>query len=455
MYRFVTKNPPRRRAGLAYFRVLGGARPVGSAWPGVGTAWSGRIRWVMARINDHFLKLAGGYLFPEIGRRVAAFADAHPDAELLKMGIGDVTEPLPPIAIDAMHAALDEQAGHATFRGYGPSAGYPFLREAIAEHEYAARGCAVAADEIFVSDGSKCDAGNLLDILAAGSRVAVCDPVYPVYVDTNVMAGNTGPAEGGRYGGIVYLPMTAENGFAPPLPDEPVDAIYLCFPNNPTGAVADAQALKNWVDWCREHDALLIFDAAYEAFITTPGVPHSIYEVEGAREVAIEMRSYSKTAGFTGVRAGWMTVPRDLTGRDAAGGRVALRDLWDRRHGTKFNGISYIVQRGCASLYTDAGREQVGRLIRHYMGNARRLREALAGQGARVWGGVDAPYVWVATPGGLTSWEAFDKLLAESHIVSTPGSGFGAAGEGYVRLSAFNSRENTEEACRRLARVAF
>ncbi len=410
----------------------------------------------MPRINDHFLKLAGGYLFPEIARRVAAFAEAHPDAELLKMGIGDVTEPLPPAAVAAMHEALDEQGDTATFKGYGPSPGYAFLREAIAEHEYVARGADVAADEIFVSDGSKCDAANLLDILHSPIRVAVGDPVYPVYVDTNVMAGNTGAAEeGGKYAGITYLPMTPANDFTPPLPDEPVDAVYLCYPNNPTGAVASREVLTQWVDWCREHDALLLFDAAYEAYVTTPGIPRTIYEIEGARDVAIEMRSYSKTAGFTGVRAGWMVVPKSLTGTAATGDKVPLHDLWHRRHSTKFNGISYIVQKGCAALYTPEGQQQVAGLVRGYLDNARLLRDALTRQGAEVHGGVDAPYVWVATPGCLDSWAAFDKLLSEAHLVCTPGRGFGAAGEGFIRLSAFNSRANVEEACRRLATLTF
>ena len=408
----------------------------------------------MAVINDNYLKLQAGYLFPEIARRVGEFTAAHPDAHVLKMGIGDVTEPLPAAVREAMHKAVDEQGDRATFKGYGPGPGYQFLREAIAEGSYA--GLGITAGDLFISDGSKCDSAGILDILGAGNRIAVTDPVYPVYVDTNVMAGHTGPAgDDGRYEGLVYLPATAENEFQPPLPEEPVDVVYMCFPNNPTGATATKETLQRWVDYCREHDALLLYDAAYEAFITTPGIPHSIYEVDGARECAIEFRSFSKNAGFTGVRAAWTVVPDEVTGKTAGGKRVPLKKLWDRRMGTKFNGISYIVSRGCEAVYSDAGRRQIAELIGHYMGNAKLLRETLADQGAAVYGGVDAPYVWVKTPGGRSSWEAFDLLLHDAHIVCTPGSGFGAAGEGYLRLSAFNSRHNVEEACQRLTKLDF
>ena len=408
----------------------------------------------MAVINDNYLKLQAGYLFPEIARRVGEFTAAHPDAHVLKMGIGDVTEPLPAAVREAMHKAVDEQGDRTTFKGYGPGPGYQFLREAIAEGSYA--GLGITAGDLFISDGSKCDSAGILDILGAGNRIAVTDPVYPVYVDTNVMAGHTGPAgDDGRYEGLVYLPATAENEFQPPLPEEPVDVVYMCFPNNPTGATATKETLQRWVDYCREHDALLLYDAAYEAFITTPGIPHSIYEVDGARECAIEFRSFSKNAGFTGVRAAWTVVPDEVTGKTAGGKRVPLKKLWDRRMGTKFNGISYIVSRGCEAVYSDAGRRQIAELIGHYMGNAKLLRETLADQGAAVYGGVDAPYVWVKTPGGRSSWEAFDLLLHDAHIVCTPGSGFGAAGEGYLRLSAFNSRHNVEEACQRLTKLDF
>ncbi|MEX0887134.1 MAG: LL-diaminopimelate aminotransferase [Phycisphaeraceae bacterium] len=411
----------------------------------------------MPKINDNYLKLTAGYLFPEIARRVSAFADANPSAEIIKLGIGDVTEPLPAACVAAMHKALDEQAGRDTFHGYGPEQGYPFLREAIAQHDYQTRGAQVAADEIFISDGSKCDTGNILDILAPatqgghGNTIAVLDPVYPVYVDTNVMAGNTGPArDDGKYEGLVYLPVTAENEFTPGLPAQPVDVIYLCYPNNPTGAVASKAALKQWVDYAREHGSLILFDAAYEAYITEPQIPHSIYEIDGARDVAIEFRSFSKNAGFTGTRCAWTVVPRELTGKTSDGRDVPLHQLWNRRQSTKFNGVSYIVQRGAEAVYSDAGQQQVRELVSFYLDNARIVREALSERGMDVYGGVNAPYVWVRAPDGLSSWDLFDKLLNEAHVVSTPGSGFGAAGEGYFRISAFNSRANIEAAMQRI-----
>ena len=410
----------------------------------------------MPRINDHYLKLKAGYLFPEIGRRVKAFAAEHPDAPIIRLGIGDVTEPLPPAVIAAMHAAVDEMATHHGFHGYGPEQGYEFLRDAIAQHDYAPRGCDVSADEIFVSDGSKCDTANLLDILGPDNVVAVTDPVYPVYVDTNVMVGRTGPANGkGEYEGLIYLRATAENHFTPPLPDRRADVIYLCYPNNPTGTVAGRETLQQWVDYAREHRSLILFDAAYEAFIADESIPHSIYEIDGARECAIEFRSFSKTAGFTGVRAAFAVVPKSLTGRSASGEEVPMHGLWNRRQSTKFNGVSYVVQRAAAAIYTPEGKAQIRGLIDHYMTNAGLIREAMQSLGLTVHGGVNAPYCWVQTPAGLTSWQTFDKLLAEANVVSTPGSGFGAAGEGYVRLSAFNSRENVEEAMRRIGRLAF
>ena len=411
----------------------------------------------MPRINDNYLKLTAGYLFPEIARRVNAFADANPTAEIIKLGIGDVTEPLPPACVQAMHKALDEQAKRDTFHGYGPEQGYAWLREAIAAHDYQSRGAKIDADEIFISDGSKCDTGNILDILghgtaaSGGNAIAVLDPVYPVYVDTNVMAGNTGDAaDDGKYGGLVYLPVTAENDFTPALPNEPVDVIYLCYPNNPTGAVASKAALKQWVDYARTHDALILFDAAYEAYITDPDIPHSIYEIEGARDVAIEFRSFSKNAGFTGTRCAWTVVPRGLTGKAADGRDVELHALWNRRQSTRFNGVSYIVQRGAEAVYSDAGRQQVRELVSFYLDNARLVREALTDRGMKVFGGVNAPYVWVKAPDGLSSWDLFDKLLNDAHVVGTPGSGFGSAGEGYFRISAFNSRRNIEAAMQRI-----
>jgi len=408
----------------------------------------------MARINEDYLKLAAGYLFPEIGRRVSAFAAANPGADVIRLGIGDVTEPLPAAIVSAMHAAVDEMAERKTFRGYGPEQGYEFLRAAIAAHDYQARGANVAADEIFVSDGSKCDTGNILEIFGRDVRVAVLDPVYPVYVDTNVMAGHTGPADAqGRYGKMVYLPCTAENDFTPDLPAEPVDLIYLCYPNNPTGTVATKETLEKWVDFARSSDSVLLFDAAYEAYITNPDIPHSIYEIDGARECAIEFRSFSKNAGFTGTRCAFTVIPKELTGTTGTGERKPLHPLWNRRQSTKFNGVPYIIQRGAAAAYTDEGRAQIRELIEFYLANAQLLREGLQRVGITVYGGVNAPYIWLKTPGGAGSWEFFDRLLQQAHLVGTPGSGFGASGEGYFRLSAFNSRANIEEAVERFAKV--
>ncbi|MEN9202183.1 MAG: LL-diaminopimelate aminotransferase [Thermostichus sp. DG_1_6_bins_120] len=406
----------------------------------------------MARINDHYLKLKAGYLFPEIARRVRAFAEANPTASIIKMGIGDVTEPLPEACRAAMIRAVEEMGDRATFRGYGPEQGYEWLRQAIAEHDFQARGCDIDASEIFVSDGSKCDCGNILDILGHDNIIAVTDPVYPVYVDTNVMAGHTGPAnDRGEYEGLVYLPITADNQFTADLPEQKVDVVYLCFPNNPTGAVATQEHLQAWVDYARAHGALILFDAAYEAYITEPGIPHSIYEIEGARDCAIEFRSFSKTAGFTGTRCAFTVVPKSLQGETSDGSRVDLWSLWNRRQSTKFNGVSYIVQRGAEAVYSEAGQAQVRQLVKFYLENARIIREQLTAAGIQTYGGVNAPYVWVKAPHGLSSWEFFDKLLHHCHVVGTPGSGFGSAGEGYLRLSAFNSRTLVEEAMRRIA----
>lgn len=401
----------------------------------------------MVEINENYLKLKAGYLFPEIARRVNAFASANPAANVIRLGIGDVTEPLPPAVVTAMHEAVDEMACRETFHGYGPEQGYAFLRDPIAEQDYRARGVDVAADEIFVSDGSKCDTGNILDIFGSNNRIAITDPVYPVYVDTNVMAGRTGAAgSDGRYEGLVYLPVTEENGFVPDLPNERVDLIYLCYPNNPTGTVATRETLQRWVEYAQQNQAVILFDAAYESYISDKAIPHSIYEIDGAREVAIEFRSFSKNVGFTGIRCAFTVVPRDLKAISASGESVSLHQLWNRRQSTKFNGASYVVQKGAAAAYSAEGRQQVRDLIEFYMTNARLLREGLTSVGITVYGGVNAPYVWLKTPGGLSSWDFFDLLLEQGHLVGTPGSGFGAAGEGYFRLSAFNSRENVEAA---------
>jgi LL-diaminopimelate aminotransferase len=405
----------------------------------------------MATINDNYQKLKAGYLFPEIARRVNTFAAAHPEAKIIRLGIGDVTEPLPTACRAAMIQAVEEMGDRATFKGYGPEQGYAWLREKIAIHDFQSRGCEIDASEIFISDGSKCDCGNILDIFGDNNIIAVTDPVYPVYVDTNVMAGHTGSInERGEYEGLVYLPITAENDFTAALPTQKVDLIYLCFPNNPTGATATKADLQAWVDYARAHGSILFFDAAYEAFITDSTLPHSIYEIEGARECAIEFRSFSKNAGFTGTRCALTVVPQSLTAKTGDGEDVQLWQLWNRRQSTKFNGVSYIVQRGAEAVYGEAGQSQVRALIEFYMENARIIREQLTAAGLSVYGGVNAPYVWVKTPHGLSSWDFFDKLLHTCHVVGTPGSGFGAAGEGYFRISAFNSRENVEEAMKRI-----
>jgi LL-diaminopimelate aminotransferase len=405
----------------------------------------------MATINDNYLKLKAGYLFPEIGRRVKAFTEANPQAKVIRLGIGDVTEPLPQAIRDAMHKAVDEMGARDTFRGYGPEQGYDFLREAIAKNDFQARGADVAADEIFVSDGSKCDCGNILDIFGPRNTIAVTDPVYPVYVDTNVMAGHTGgPSDTGEYAGLVYLRGTAENNFVPELPKQKVDLIYLCYPNNPTGTVASKETLARWVRYAKDNGSIIFFDAAYEAYITNPSIPHSIYEIPGARDVAIEFRSFSKLAGFTGVRCAFTVVPRSLKGKTAGGEEVDLFRLWTRRHTTKFNGVSYITQRGAEAVYSPEGKRQVKAIVDFYLENARLIRDGLTSIGLTVFGGVNAPYVWIKTPGNLTSWQFFDELLSKANVVGTPGSGFGAAGEGYFRISAFNSRENVNEALRRI-----
>jgi LL-diaminopimelate aminotransferase len=410
----------------------------------------------MAYLNENYLKLQAGYLFPEIGRRVREFCDANPEAatRLIRCGIGDVTEPLPQAAVEAMKRAVDDLGKRETFRGYGPEQGYEFLRSTIAQGDYRDRKIDITDDEIFLSDGSKCDCGYILDILGDRNKVAITDPVYPVYVDTNVMAGHTGTAKSdGSYEGIVYLPCTAENNFVPRPPKEHADLVYLCFPNNPTGAVASRQQLQDWVGYAREHDAILLFDAAYEAYISEPDISHSIFEIDGARECAIELRSFSKTGGFTGVRCGFTVMPKTLLARMESGKKLPLHPLWHRRWSTKANSVSYPVQRGAEALYSPEGRKQVRSLVDHYMGNARILREAATKAGLQVYGGTNAPYIWVKTPEGVTSWKMFDRMLNELSVVITPGSGFGAQGEGYFRISAFNSRENAEEVARRLVKL--
>jgi LL-diaminopimelate aminotransferase len=412
----------------------------------------------MAYLNGNYLKLKSGYLFPEIGRRVAQFCEQHPDAaqRLIRCGIGDVTEPLPPAVVTALHRAVDEMGQRETFRGYGPEQGYEFLRKAIAENDYRQRGLEIADDEIFISDGSKCDCGNILDVLGQQNRIAVMDPVYPVYVDTNVMAGHTGPStDSGTYEGLVYLPCGPENQFVPSLPTENVDLIYLCYPNNPTGTVATREQLRKWVEYALQNRAIILYDAAYEAYIAEVGIPHSIYEIEGARDCAVEFRSFSKQGGFTGLRCAFTVMPKSLLAFTAEGKAASLHPLWQRRSSTKFNGVSYPVQRAAEALYTAEGREQVQALIRHYLGNAAVLRQGAETAGLKVYGGVNAPYLWVQTPARFTSWQAFDHLLHQANVVITPGSGFGKAGEGFLRISAFNTRANAEEVARRLQNLKW
>ena len=408
----------------------------------------------MITVNENFLKLQAGYLFPEIARRVAAFEKANPDADIIKLGIGDVTEPLSSAVVCAMHTAVDEMAANGTFHGYGPEQGYSFLADAIISNDYNSRGVKLDSSEIFISDGSKCDTGNFQEIFGLDNVVAVMDPVYPVYVDTNVMAGRTAQADkNGCYTGIVYMPCTPDNSFVPDLPQEPVDIIYLCYPNNPTGAVATKNQLKTWVDYARENKAVILFDAAYEAFISNKAVPHSIYEIEGAKQVAVEFRSFSKTAGFTGVRCAFTVVPKELRIYTKDGQAVEVNPIWNRRHCTKFNGVSYVSQVGAAAVYSPEGKKEIRTLIELYMSNAARIRRGLIDLGYIVYGGVNAPYVWLKTPDEIDSWRFFDMLLEKANVVGTPGAGFGAAGQGYFRLSAFNKPEKVDEAMRRFAKI--
>ena len=409
----------------------------------------------MTKINENFLKLQAGYLFPEIGRRKRAFQEANPDAEIISMGIGDVTQPLAPAVIEAMKNAVDEMSRTETFRGYDDSGiGYEFLRTAIKENDFKSRGVDIEIDEIFVSDGAKCDTGNMQEIFGLDNVVAVSDPVYPVYVDTNVMAGRTGgQVEQGKYEGIVYMPCTEENNFVPDLPKEKVDLIYLCFPNNPTGAVATKEQLEKWVDYARLNKAIILFDAAYEAFISDPDIPHSIYEIDGAKKAAIEFRSFSKTAGFTGLRCAFTVIPKQLKAYTKDGRAVEVSPIWKRRHCTKFNGVSYVTQAGAAAVYSPQGKEQNQRIIDTYMANAKLICETLSRIGYTVYGGVNAPYIWLKTPNGVSSWEFFDTLLNKAHVVTTPGAGFGSAGEGFVRLTAFATPDNVKEALERFQKV--
>ena len=407
----------------------------------------------MAKLNNHYLKLKAGYLFPEIARRVNLFTDNNPDGakQIIRCGIGDVTEPLPLAAREAMKVAIDELGNRATFKGYGPEQGYDFLRSAIARGDYQDNGIKVEDDEIFVSDGSKCDTGNILDIFGNNNKIAITDPVYPVYVDTNVMAGNTGEAnESGAYEGIYYMPCNAENGFVPEIPKERVDLIYLCYPNNPTGATATKDQLKEWVDYAKANGSIILYDAAYQAFIKDENVPRPIYEIDGARDCAIEFRSFSKNGGFTGVRCAFTVVPKELMAEDDKGEKRSLHPLWSRRQSTKFNSVSYPVQKAAEALYTEEGKNQVSGLISHYMDNAALLSSACTEIGLSVYGGENAPYVWVACPESVDSWGMFDKMLNEANVVITPGAGFGEAGEGFFRISAFNSKENVETVCERL-----
>lgn len=405
----------------------------------------------MAHVNENFLKLPGSYLFSDIAKKVKAYQESHPDKRLIRLGIGDVTRPLPQASIEAMHRAVDEMANKSTFHGYGPEQGYDFLIDTIIKNDFEPRGIELSSSEVFISDGAKSDTGNIGDILGLDNKVAVTDPVYPVYVDSNVMGGCAGQLNGKQWSDITYMPCTAENNFIPSIPSNRIDVIYLCYPNNPTGTTLTKAELKKWVDYALSHDALILFDAAYEAYIREDDIPHSIFEIEGAKRCAIEFRSFSKTAGFTGVRCGYTVIPKEVTATTATGERVALNALWNRRQCTKFNGTSYITQRGAEAIYSKEGKQQVRETIDYYMKNARIMREGLTAAGIQVFGGKNAPYLWVKTPEGFTSWQFFDHLLNEANIVSTPGVGFGPSGEGYLRLTAFGQREDCIEAIQRIS----
>ena len=404
----------------------------------------------MALVNEHFLKLPNNYLFSDIAKKVNAFKVSHPKTDLIRLGIGDVTRPLPQTSIEAMHKAVDELANKETFHGYGPEQGYDFLIDAVIRNDYAPRGVYLEPGEVFISDGAKSDTGNIGDILRHDNSIGVTDPIYPVYIDSNVMCGRAGILEDGRWSNVVYLPCLSENNFVPEIPDRRIDILYLCYPNNPTGTVISKAELKKWVNYALENDTLILYDAAYEAYIQDPDIPHSIYEIKGAKKVAIEFRSFSKTAGFTGVRCGYTVVPKELTAATLEGERIPLNRMWNRRQCTKFNGTSYITQRGAEAVYSPEGKEQVRKTIDYYMANARIMRESLQSCGLRVYGGENAPYIWLKTPDGLSSWKFFDKLLYEVNIVGTPGVGFGPGGEGFLRLTAFGDRDDTLEAMSRL-----
>ena len=405
----------------------------------------------MAHVNENFLKLPGSYLFSDIAKKVKAYQESHPDKRLIRLGIGDVTRPLPQASIEAMHRAVDEMANKSTFHGYGPEQGYDFLIDTIIKNDFEPRGIELSSSEVFISDGAKSDTGNTGDILGLDNKVAETDPVYPVYVDSNVMGGRAGQLNGKQWSDITYMPCTAENNFIPSIPSNRIDVIYLCYPNNPTGTTLTKAELKKWVDYALSHDALILFDAAYEAYIREDDIPHSIFEIEGAKRCAIEFRSFSKTAGFTGVRCGYTVIPKEVTATTATGERVALNALWNRRQCTKFNGTSYITQRGAEAIYSKEGKQQVRETIDYYMENACIMREGLTAAGIQVFGGKNAPYLWVKTPEGFTSWQFFDHLLNEANIVSTPGVGFGPSGEGYLRLTAFGQREDCIEAIQRIS----
>ena len=411
---------------------------------------------MVVKINENYLKLKSSYLFVEVARREAEFSKANPDADIIKMGIGDVTKPLVPAVVDAFHKAVDEMGNADTFMGYGPEQGYGFLADAIIENDYNKYGVDLNASEVFISDGAKCDTGNIQEIFGIDNKIAVTDPVYTVYVDTNVMAGRTGEMQdNGMYEGLTYIKCNSENGFVPELPSEPVDIIYLCYPNNPTGTTLTRDQLKVFVDYAKENKAIILFDAAYEMFITEDDVPHTIYEIEGAKEVAIEFKSFSKTAGFTGTRCAYTIVPKELIGYDSKGNEVEINPLWNRRQTTKFNGASYPVQRAAEATYSPDGQKQIKEVVEYYMENAKIIRESLTDLGLEVYGGVSSPYIWVKTPNNMDSWDFFDLLLNEANVVGTPGSGFGPSGEGYLRLTAFNTLENTKEAMDRISKLEF
>ena len=404
----------------------------------------------MALVNENFLKLAPSYLFSDIAKKVSAYKEANPDKRIIRLGIGDVTQPLAPAVIEAMHKAVEEMASASTFRGYGPEQGYDFLQKAIVENDFKPRGIELSIDEIFVNDGAKSDTGNIGDILSKDNIIGVTDPIYPVYIDSNVMAGRAGENVDGLWSNIVYMPCNGENDFTPSLPEKKVDVVYLCYPNNPTGTVITREQLKKWVDYALKNDVLIMYDAAYEAYIQDESIPHSIYEIEGAKKVAIEFHSYSKTAGFTGTRCGYTVVPKEVMAKTASGEKVALNKIWLRRQCTKFNGTSYITQRGAEATYSEEGKKQVKATIAYYMENARIMKEAFAEMGVKTYGGENAPYIWVKTPKGMTSWEFFDALLKEANVVGTPGVGFGPAGEGYFRFTAFGQKEDCIEAMKRV-----